>query len=151
MAEQENNLKFAVASVLDSFDDQLLKLKGPKALEQLTEAVMEKLIERVATSTENADMTPGQRSAAVQLMGKVMQEDKNCDAVVLVRVLADGRVATGGASRNWRDGALQELGAVCRMAITNVVNAQRASCRCEKCQAERAAMRNVFNGPKAEA
>ena len=151
MADKENNLKFAVDSVLDSFDDQLLNLTGPKSLEQFTEAVMEKLIERIATSTENADMSPGQRSAAMLLMGKVMQENKHCDAVILVRVLADGTVATGGASRNWRGGALQEYGAVCRMAVTNLMNAQRAICGCAKCQAERAARSNVFNGPKAEA
>jgi hypothetical protein len=149
MADQ---LTTAAEHVLDTFDEQLASLgEMPKAEEALISLVMGKLIERVATATENADWTPGQRGAALQLMGKVMAEDKNCDAVVLVRILADGRIATGGASRKMRDGALAEMGQVCRIALTEMMRLQHATCKCPRCTAQREASFSVFNGPKAEA
>jgi hypothetical protein len=151
MSATSNPLKYWTDSIMDQFSDALLNMADvPHAQELLATELIRTLLTKVST-VNGSTMTEGQMASDLTLMGKTLNEQPNCDAVILFRVMKDGSITTGGASRNMRDNATAEMAEVAKRAIYALRELQEGSCPCPKCQAKRAAQASgVFNGPKAE-
>lgn len=119
-------LKYAIDHVLDAFDDALLNTPGRDASERtamLLNHVLPMLIERgekFKAIDPNPDLDARAKAELMTLLGRVMQSTENISAVIVLRLLNDGHVLASGGSKNLRDGAVDEMAIICRMALSEL-------------------------------
>lgn len=152
----ETRLKYAIDVVMDAFDDAVLNVPGESRGEKvgsLLNHLLPRLIERGAyfgQNDPNPDLDSESKAALMKLLQHVLVTTPNIAATVVIRVMEDGTVRASGGSKNLRDGAVEEMADICRLALSELAKVRMGNKPCD-CPACRAKSSTFMGGPKAEA